>query len=327
MSLAIYIVISVCVIFWVWRKKENFSLNSDSLQKQWLFRLAILFPLMSSLYFMIWLGSSYPFRWDAIGYNGFLEINKFSLGILALSPILGAFIVYMHRSLQSETQIKTSEMQLKEAQKKNKVDIYFSRRKFIIERLIELDTGFVNKINNANYVYDGFYIFNDYVDEVKNESFKLINNRIELIIDNINTISSFHENMKNKIILSNEVVLANTNLLGLSTSLLRMTGVTLKEKIKIRDYILQFSKEYSSYRKCLRNSPCIKHKNETDLEEMLGQHLLKLKEELNEIHEFLTELFSILLLDKNIIEYLPSLNKLQFDDGDKLAAENQNPPE
>lgn len=90
-------------------QRDKFMLNSDSLHKQWLFRLAIAFPLVSSVYFIAWLGAPYPFRWDAYGYSTFLEINKFSLGILALSPILGAFVVSAHRSIQTTKQIEVTE--------------------------------------------------------------------------------------------------------------------------------------------------------------------------------------------------------------------------
>ncbi|HEI8003480.1 TPA: hypothetical protein SLC38_000330 [Morganella morganii] len=109
MSLLIFIIISLCIGCWVWKQRNRFILNSDSLHKQWLFRLAIAFPLVSSLYFIVCLGYPYPWRFDAYGYSTFLEINKFSLGILALSPILGAFVVYAHRSIQTTKQIEVTE--------------------------------------------------------------------------------------------------------------------------------------------------------------------------------------------------------------------------
>ncbi|EJF7713429.1 hypothetical protein M8697_003703, partial [Providencia rettgeri] len=140
MSFIVYVVAVGFFIRWMIRHKEKFTLNEESLHKQWLFRLAVIFPIISSLYFMVCLGSDYPFKHDADGYNNFLEINKFSLGILALSPILGAFVVYAHRSYQTELQIKTAKEQLEEAQKKNRIDIYFSKRKFINEQLSSIIT-------------------------------------------------------------------------------------------------------------------------------------------------------------------------------------------
>ena len=109
MNLVIYIIICLCIGIWICVQRDKFMLNSDSLHKQWLFRLAIAFPLVSSVYFIAWLGAPYPFRWDAYGYSTFLEINKFSLGILALSPILGAFVVSAHRSIQTTKQIEVTE--------------------------------------------------------------------------------------------------------------------------------------------------------------------------------------------------------------------------
>lgn len=153
MSLIIFFIISLRVGLWIWEHRDKFILNSDSLHKQWLFRLAIVFPLISSVYFILWLGAPYPFRFDAHGYSTFLEINKFSLGILALSPILGAFVVSAHRSLQTEKQIKTAEKQLEEAQNKNKADIYFSTKKFIFEQLSNVTTSKGEKISSVAALY------------------------------------------------------------------------------------------------------------------------------------------------------------------------------
>lgn len=113
MSLIIFILIFLCICIWIYAQRDKFILNSDSLHKQWLFRLAVVFPLVSSLYFIVWLSAPYPPRWDAYGYNTFLEINKFSLGILALSPILGAFVVSAHRSIQTTKQIEVTEKKIK----------------------------------------------------------------------------------------------------------------------------------------------------------------------------------------------------------------------
>ncbi|MEM7952848.1 hypothetical protein Q4R36_14460, partial [Morganella morganii] len=158
MSLIIYIIISLCIGLWVWVQRDKFILNSDSLHKQWLFRLAIVFPLASSLYFIVWLGASYPFRFDAYGYSTFLEINKFSLGILALSPILGAFVVYAHRSIQTTKQIEVTE-------KKNKVDIYFSTRKYINEQLNLFKTIDNEEIHQPNALYNkAFNLTNNHED-------------------------------------------------------------------------------------------------------------------------------------------------------------------
>lgn len=135
MILIIYFVTILFIVVWIWNRKNKFALNEESLHKQWLFWLAILFPLFSSLYFMLTLGFEYPPNIDIDGFNNFLNMHKFSLGILTLSPILGAFVVSAHRSYQTDIQIKTAKEQLEEAQKKNKIDIYLSKKKNIYEQL------------------------------------------------------------------------------------------------------------------------------------------------------------------------------------------------
>ncbi|HEI8679471.1 TPA: hypothetical protein SLG06_001410, partial [Proteus mirabilis] len=118
MILIIYFITILFIGVWIWSRKNKFALNEESLHKQWLFWLAILFPLFSSLYFMLTLGFGYPPNIDIDGFNNFLNMHKFSLGILTLSPILGAFVVSAHRSYQTDIQIKTAKEQLEQAQKK-----------------------------------------------------------------------------------------------------------------------------------------------------------------------------------------------------------------
>ncbi len=175
MSLLIFIIISLCIGCWVWKQRNRFILNSDSLHKQWLFRLAIAFPLVSSLYFIVCLGYPYPWRFDAYGYSTFLEINKFSLGILALSPILGAFVVYAHRSIQTTKQIEVTE-------KKNKVDIYFSTRKYINEQLNLFKTIDNEEIHQPNALYNkAFNLTNNHEDTPNKEFFDYIDNSIKTL--------------------------------------------------------------------------------------------------------------------------------------------------
>ncbi|ODQ07371.1 hypothetical protein [Shigella sp. FC1655] len=148
---------------------NKFTLNENSLHEQGLFWFAILFPLYSSLCFIFLLGWDYPFKWDAIGFNDFLNIHKFSLGILALSPILGAFVVSAHRSIQTAKQIEVTE-------KKNKVDIYYTRRKFIKEQLSDIKTLNNEKISNPNILYMKFFTLSGNYNE----------NKEVLFIENLN---------------------------------------------------------------------------------------------------------------------------------------------
>lgn len=187
MSFIVYVVAVGFFIRWMIRHKEKFTLNEESLHKQWLFRLAVIFPIISSLYFMVCLGSDYPFKHDADGYNNFLEINKFSLGILALSPILGAFVVYAHRSYQTELQIKTAKEQLEEAQKKNRIDIYFSKRKFINEQLSSIITVNDEKITKFTSLHISAFKTYNYEDKMA----KCLSDEIESNIIKFNQLTLF----------------------------------------------------------------------------------------------------------------------------------------
>lgn len=161
--------------------KNTLFLNTDRLHLQYFFQIALLIPFIISMFLMFWVGHEHPPRWDSIGFNFFLDIQKLPLGILALSPILGAFIVYAHRSLQTEKQIKTAEKQLEETQKKNKVDIYFSKRKFINEQLALFKTKEDEPINQPVSLYNkAFTLKENYEDSINIEFYKKLN---ELIVN------------------------------------------------------------------------------------------------------------------------------------------------
>ncbi|EMQ4856281.1 hypothetical protein AAIB78_004069 [Morganella morganii] len=302
MSLIIFIIISLCIGCWVWKQRNRFILNSDSLHKQWLFRLAIAFPLVSSVYFIVWLGAPYPFRFDYHGYSAFLEINKFSLGILALSPILGAFVVSAHRSLQTEKQIKTAEKQLEEAQNKNKVDIYFSQRKFIIEQLENLELNFCKKISNATYIYNKFRKYKNYSDENNSEQYNIINRNIKTINELISDIDIHIKIMENDTLGQNEFKTFLRRLDILTASTLHETGVILNRPLKIEKIISDFIEN--------NNKKLIKKIN--NINSTLELLQCEIENELSNINNSLQELFSILLLDDDIFTFLPDLQKTTY---------------
>lgn len=344
MSLIIYIVIFLCVAFWVWKKKEHFSLNSNSLQKQWLFRLAIFFPLISSLYFMIWLGSSYPFRWDAIGYNGFLEINKFSLGILALSPILGAFIVYMHRSLQSETQIKTSEMQLKEAQKKNKVDIYYATRKGVYDQLGYICDFESEKIQQIISIYNKAYIVKSMHEDAINPKF---NNLLDEIIDFFcSRINDFINADRYSFFIDKDFSNLPQYMMNKALILKVSSGyINIKSffYFKVNERIQNLYKEYPEKFHSIRDEF---GSDEGDNRNLYIDLVTEFRDCANDIINITIEIFIALYPSEKIELSIKNMNKI-YDTrdklnsiinadygmysinsiGDKLATENQNPPE
>lgn len=293
MNLVIYIIICLCIGIWICVQRDKFMLNSDSLHKQWLFRLAIAFPLVSSVYFIAWLGAPYPFRWDAYGYSTFLEINKFSLGILALSPILGAFVVSAHRSIQTTKQIEVTE-------RKNKVDIYFSERKFIIEQLGKIKSTNYGECINENNTYEKFINFNDYDSELIKESFDLIDSRVKEIYESYNYACKYiDENPDNNSTLEHLISKSNlSNIEVLIESVILYCEIKIdRNKFRINKIINDFFEKNDI--------------NINNYEINLNNLLLEVSFEIAKLYYFLHGLFAIILLNKDIPKVLPHLPCLE----------------
>ncbi|MBQ0534468.1 hypothetical protein [Providencia huaxiensis] len=294
-------------IWWNW---SIVKLNSHSLHLQWLFWIAIIFPIYSCFYFGVIVWIEYPVEVSTKGYSDFLDISRLPLYLLAGSPILGAFVASAHRSYQTDIQIKKTQRQIEMTEEKNQIDIYFSRRKFIIERLENLTLFFSEKIDNANYVYDKFYYFNNYTDEKKISNFELINNRIDVIYLRVMTIQSYYDQITTQINLNSDVKQAALDLLGLSTSLLKLTGLKVKNDLDIKGGIIDFLNIYKDFQSKKEISPEIKS---NELKEILKYFIFDITDELNKFEESIRELFTVLLLNEDINKYLPNLNKLHFE--------------
>lgn len=295
MSLIIFILIFLCICIWIYAQRDKFILNSDSLHKQWLFRLAVVFPLVSSLYFIVWLSAPYPPRWDAYGYNTFLEINKFSLGILALSPILGAFVVSAHRSIQTTKQIEVTE-------KKNKVDIYFSERKFIIEQLENIHTLHYGKINNANNTYDKFIEFDNYNNKLIKDRFTNIDSKINEIYNSFTCIEKYTHKNIDDILPSEEFNFR-----------IELKNIIFKIKFILNSCGMENNKPeiFTEINEFFKNG------NVNILHEGIGNYisgiellLSDITDEIIGLYYFLHKLFTIILLNKDISEFLPNLEKI-----------------
>lgn len=292
MNLVIYIIICLCIGIWICVQRDKFMLNSDSLHKQWLFRLAIAFPIVSSLYFIVWLSAPYPPRWDAYGYNTFLEINKFSLGILALSPILGAFVVSAHRSIQTTKQIEVTE-------KKNKVDIYFSERKFIIEQLEKIKLTNYGKITNENKTYEKFISFNNYDSELIKESFEFLDSNIKKIHETFTFACQYiiNENTDNNSTLECLILESNLSDIAILIENIIFYCEIDKNKLEIDNIFDNFFKK--------------NNKNTNNYKIELNNLILRVSFEIRKLYYFLHELFTIILLNKDISKVLPHLPDLK----------------
>ncbi|HHZ8353536.1 TPA: hypothetical protein ACWMJN_002138 [Morganella morganii] len=269
--------------------KNNILLNSDSLHLQYLFQLSVLLPLVSSVYFMVWLGSEYPFRLDSTGFNSFLNIQKFPLGILALSPILGAFVVYIHRSIQTTKQIEVTE-------KKNKVDIYLSQRKFVIEKLKNIKIAHYGKISNASDIYDRFIGFDNYNNELMKNSFEMINSKIKCVYNYYIDIER-HAYSNTEKSLSLDLRLKLTQLESTIKFIVKYCGIK-NDKFKISEEINNFLDKYN-----LSNGNYNYRNDIISLVEEITLEILAL-------YDFLWRLFKIILLNSNVFMFLPNLEKI-----------------
>lgn len=285
--------------------KNTLCLNTDRLHLQYYFQIALLLPFIFSVFLMIWAGSDYPSRWDSIGFNAFLDIQKLPLGILALSPILAAFVVYAHRSLQTENQIKTAEKQLEEAQKKNKVDIYFSQRKFIIERLENIKIPDYDKIDNADYIYDTFREFDDYNDRKNMKLFKFINSKLDDTYTSFLYIKEHTKNLSNEEINHPQLMVNLVTIQNSIMSIIDRCGLKRKE-FKIKDTINNYRTEY--------NTKMISNFTNSDnyYKPILNSLLYDVWNEIFNLHNSLYKLFTIILLDEDISEFLPNLEKINL---------------
>ncbi|HEM8137773.1 TPA: hypothetical protein U2M34_000629 [Providencia rettgeri] len=303
---------------------KNIYLDESSLHQQPLFWLLITLPVIVSITLWSIISSEYKLEWTAHGYAGLIKYSQLPLMMLALSPILGAFVISAHRSFQTDIQIKTAKEQLEEAQKKNKVDIYFARRKYIIERLQSLTLEKVKSIEDANYFYDSFYKFCDYTDELKIEQYNCIRRNIESIRERIDVFIEFNRSNKSEITLPYTFKKAKTELTGLFSSLLKYTKIELTEDIDLNETLKKFNDDYKKYSENKHQEISMKR---YEFESMTKFFIIDLTYDLNIIEKSLREIFTVLLLDKDVDNFLPNLHKLCISTGDEVATENQNPPE
>ncbi|HFK8544125.1 TPA: hypothetical protein ACG0QJ_003080 [Proteus mirabilis] len=187
--LSISLVIIVPIILFICllkKRKGKFWLDDQGLHLQPLFWLLITFPLIISAILWLLISKDYSLNLTKDGYNQFIDYAKLPLFILTLSPILGAFVINAHRSIQTAKQIEVNE-------KKNKIDIYYTRRKFIKEQLSDIKTINDEKISNPNILYMKFFTLSDNYNE----------NKETLFIDKLNHTLEALESSILKLISSN----------------------------------------------------------------------------------------------------------------------------
>ncbi|MCW2257839.1 hypothetical protein M2263_003930 [Providencia alcalifaciens] len=189
MYIVAYFSILFFVFFCMYCYRGYFPLTEKSLDKQKLFWAALIIPLLSCLYFGIPVWSNYSFDMSANGYSEFLKISTLPLYILASAPIFAAFVANTHRTIQTAKQIT-------ETEKKNKVDLVFSKYNFANERLSKVTFLCGRKLASTDTIIllffhikdTGLYINKKAVNELNSKIFNMIKirNKIEVDIDRVN---------------------------------------------------------------------------------------------------------------------------------------------
>ncbi|MDL5166680.1 hypothetical protein QSH14_06195 [Proteus faecis] len=332
-----YAILVTLTLLFIFKHKNKFILNEKSLHKQWLFWLAIIAPLVSGIYFGAGIWSEFSLRLDFKGFSNFFEISKFPFGILALSPILGAFVVSAHRSYQTDIQIKTAKKQLGEAQEKNKVDIYLSKKKSIYEQLGYIYDIEQKKIKQLLTIYSKAYINSNEYNDTLNKNFTTkLNDKIKTLIISLNDFL----NLDKKYIFYNKKETYPTQYLSFLLNVEMKVDSLSNNYSDIKNYLtFDINKSLISYFRDLVKSDD-EHKYSSILYSML---LTEIVRKTYDIINVTTEVFTALYPNKNLntyITYLSNLYNIKYnieerirqeqsfflknDNGDKVATENQN---
>lgn len=156
--LFIYIT-STSIYIWRLHKNGAFSMNAAPLAEQPLFKAAILIPLISFFTFGLISWADHLPQLDAEGLNNFINISKLPLAFLSLAVPFGVIVNNVHRTIQTNAQIK-------EAQTKNKNDLYYSHQKNTIEHIEKIqkyDLPVEKELNEDGTTGDS----EDYIFEIK----------------------------------------------------------------------------------------------------------------------------------------------------------------
>ncbi|HCT2845286.1 TPA: hypothetical protein OTO72_002976, partial [Salmonella enterica subsp. enterica serovar Kentucky] len=116
-----------------------YKLTYNSLTSQGLFWGAIFVPFLSFLYFGFFAWKGHSVDMSSEGLNTFIMISKLPLGLLSLSIPFVAIITSLHRSIQTATQISSTNTQIELIKKKNSLDELFSREKNFVDKCVYIE--------------------------------------------------------------------------------------------------------------------------------------------------------------------------------------------
>lgn len=108
-------------------------LTHKNLLKQPLFVTSIALPVYLFVMYGLWAWKDHSINFTSDGFNNFLEISKLPLIILASSVPLAAIVSNIHRTIQTEAQINSSET-------KNSIDRHLAHEKNFVEKIKEMTT-------------------------------------------------------------------------------------------------------------------------------------------------------------------------------------------
>ncbi|WP_336819513.1 hypothetical protein [Cedecea sp. MMO-103] len=135
------------------KNKNNsyFEMTEERLTKQKLFKQSIRIPVFSSLYFGIfsWMGHAPQF--DAAGFTNFIEISKLPIALLSLSIPFVAIVANIHRTIQTENQIRKTQRQIDLVIDKNRSDAYYSHLKNYSDIFKTLPSFTLSRRDNTSF--------------------------------------------------------------------------------------------------------------------------------------------------------------------------------
>nr|ELR5199731.1 hypothetical protein [Providencia rettgeri] len=340
---------SCCLFF------KNIYLDESSLHQQPLFWLLISLPVIVSITLWSIISSEYKLEWTANGYAGLIKYSQLPLMMLALSPILGAFVISAHRSFQTDIQIKTTKKQIKLTEEKNQIDIYFSKRKFALEQLGLFETKYKEKIFQPNVIVDNFFkMKEEYSFEINDEYLSLFNYHLkkckELTLDIYNLSYEEEKGYKEQFLKQREkqALLSFYEMCIKKDLYFGSVKNRFKEEAKSKvDFILKFGGEFfiSDVNEMI-NKYNIKTKKEKLYQED-GLNFIYESEKYRVLCEYMDFIGNIKILISILSMIMPEIknkfcdfdipdadrkinilgDKMRVIFGDELAAENQNPPE
>ncbi|BEN63114.1 hypothetical protein SMKC072_09360 [Serratia marcescens] len=199
------------------KSKKIFQLDERKLSDQWLFKLAILAPLIASIFLCIplWLETSIDL--SAKGYDKFLSLYKLPIGTLSLSIPLVAIVAHIHRTIQTAAQIETTKI-------KNTTDSFFSHHKFMIEAFSKIPSKKITisnqevdyEIKDPYHLYDNLFNGSSYENGIIATLIPEIKARIEESLEEINEslikARDDFDNKKSKVLLLIKIEMAITSI-------------------------------------------------------------------------------------------------------------------